>query len=463
MNERPGRLPPMPLLFLSAVMGLAPGCAVSHFERDFAPGAGMDCARWADTLDEHLRRDVLGRWLPRCVDRAGGFHQRMGRDWRLLPDDSRFLVFQARMTWVAATAALHDPARAEYKAAALHGLTYLAETMWDAEHGGLHWRLGSDGRVSKRFGTEKHAYAISFAIYAAAAVYEATRDPRALDLGTRTFDWLDKHAHDDAHGGYFEPLARDGTPVLAPHGTPGRAGHRPTDGIGTPYGYKSMNTHIHLLEAFSALYRVRPDKHLRARLEEMLTIVRDRIAVQPGCLNYYFTPDWRAVPMHDSFGHDVETAFLLVEAAEALGRDDDEPTWRMARAIVDHALQWGWDAELGGFFEGGEAFRAVHDRHKTWWTQAEGLNALLLMHERFGGETDRYRRAFVEQLRFIWDHQIDHAHGGWYGEFDPAGKLTSPDKASPWKAAYHNSRALINVVKRLRHLAGRTGRDAKAE
>ena len=413
-----------------------------------------DYARLAKALDGYFRESYLPLWYPRCVDKVrGGFRQAFADDWTPQADANRFLVFQSRLTWVAATAAMYDPAlKAEYLPYALHGLDYLDKVMTDRFAGGLFWQVDLAGRPMAPFGDEKHAYGLSFAIYASAAVYEATREARALALASATFDWLDRNAHDRQHGGYFEALARNGRPLLAPPKdatTP-----RTKDGIGTPYGYKSMNTHIHLLEAFTALYRVAPEDRLRQRLEEMAAIVRDRIAVEPGCLNYYFTPDWRAVPMHDSFGHDVEAAFLVVEAAQALGRPDDEPTWRAARRIVDHALEWGWDDKNGGFYNAGQAFAEAHDKTKVWWVQAEGLNALLLMHERYGRETDRYWRAFAKQLRFLWNHQIDHQRGGWRNETTedgtPKGDLR---KASPWKEAYHDSRALMNVARRLNELA----------
>lgn len=442
------------LLTLAAACG---GCALpaarqgDAAEATTAPGPAA-CARLADAIDAHLRRDVLARWFPACVDTAGGgFHQVLSRDWKVRPDDHRFLVYQARQTWVAAQAALYDPALArEFTAYALHGLVYLTEVFGDREAGGLYFRLDPAGRATDAFPPEKHAYGLSFAIYAGAAVYEATKDPRALALAVDTFRWLDDHAHDAAQGGYFEAMARDGRPITAPP-KPGAV-----DGIGTPYGYKSMNTHIHLLEALAALQKVWPNERVRERLEELLALVRDRIAITPGALNYYFTPDWRPVPMHDSFGHDIETAFLMVEAADVLGRPDDEPTWRMARALVDHALDWGWDAANGGFYYSGQAFAPAFERQKSWWVQAEGLNVLLLMHERYGAETDRYWKAFLAQWRFIRDCQADRACGGWYAEVTEGGsRLGTLDKASPWKAAYHNVRALMNTVRRLRRLAER--------
>ncbi|MFO8013625.1 MAG: AGE family epimerase/isomerase [Phycisphaerae bacterium] len=407
--------------------------------------------RLARMLDTHLRQDVLAHWFPRCVDEAGGFHQCFARDWTPKPEPYRFLVHQARQTWTAARVMQYDPALAEeYRAYVAHGIAYLGDVMTDPEHGGPYLRVGTDGKVTKKHGPGKHAYGLSFVIYAGATAFAAAGDEKALALAMETFEWFDAHAHDNANGGYYEALSREGHPVRTT--LDGRGGR---DGIGTPLGYKSMNAHIHLLEAVAALYHARPDEAVRTRLAELLALVRDRIQVPPGALNYYFTPDWRAVPMHDSFGHDIETAYLMVEASAALGRPDDPATWRAARAIVDHALEWGWDKQHGGFYYSGQAFAGAFERFKSWWTQAEGLNVLLLMHERYGGETDRYWKAFRKQWQFVWDHQVDHEYGGWYARVSEDGEslVSGPDKANPWKAAYHNVRALVETVERLHRLA----------
>ena len=181
------------------------------------------------------------------------------------------------------------------------------------------------------------------------------------------------------------------------------AGGRPAnshaaDHLGTAYGYKSMNSHIHLLEAMTALYRVWPDPMVQTRLRELFVLVRDKIAVEPGCLNLFFTPDWRPVPDHDSFGHDVETAYLLLEAATALKQPDDAKTLAAAKYLVDHALVWGWDERLGGFYDKGAAFTPACGREKIWWTQAEGLNALLLMHVRFRQSVAAILRRFPQTM-----------------------------------------------------------------
>ena len=212
-----------------------------------------------------------------------------------------------------------------------------------------------------------------------------------------------------------------------------------------------MNAHIHLLEAVAALAKVDDRPIVRTRLEELLEIVRDRIAVSPGALNLYFNRDWRPMPAHDSFGHDVETAYLIVEAAETLGMPNDPETWRVARMLIDHALDFGWDNENGGFFDKGDIFGPIYDDKKVWWTQAEGLNALLLMHRRFGAETDRYGVAFRQQWEFIESHLLDPEYGGWFSETERDGKrIGNGQKASPWKANYHTARAMMNVARMLR-------------
>jgi mannobiose 2-epimerase len=428
--------------------------------------------RLAGQIERHWKTEMLAKWFPRCVDlEHGGFRPNFREDWSPGDQNDKTIVFQARMTWVCAQVAMRCPElRAEYLKYTRHGVDFLVGTMWDSRHGGFFWGLDEAGKITPRYGGEKHVYGIAFAIYGLSAAYEATHDDRALDLARRTFAWLDEHAHDAVHGGYYEALARTGQPILTSVAqTASQGQRRDADFISTAYGFKSMNAHIHLLEALTALNRVCKDTAVRERLREVFTIVREKIAVEPGCLNLYFTPDWRPLPDHDSFGHDVETAYLLLEAAEVLSESgmandrgrgdraratDDARTLTVARSLVDHALAWGWDENHGGFYDKGAAFQPAWGREKIWWTQAEGLNALLLMHERFGSQTSRYWDAFVKQWDFIWNCQSDHRHGGWYETVSAEGRpKPGQAKGTVWKAAYHDGRALMNVSERLRRLA----------
>lgn len=397
-------------------------------------------------IDALLKKELTEHWYPHSVDdKLGGFHQNYARDWKELPDDNRFLVYQARMTWTAAAFATYSKAHHdEYARYARHGVEFLDRVMRDREFGGFHWVVDPEGGL--KLGDEKHVYGTAFALYAASKAYEVTHDERALKVARDAFDWLEKHAHDAEHGGYFEAFTRDGKPIVTRDDSAPL--HKRFDRLGTYYAFKTMNSHIHLLEAFAEFARVEPTPIVKQRLAETHAIVRDKIAVDPGALNLYLTRDWRATPAHDSFGHDVETAYLLVESAEVQGVPDDPRTWAVARQLVDHALEWGWDHEYGGFYDKGEAFGGeAFDKTKVWWTQAEGLNALLVMHRKLGDNTDKYWKVFLKQWEFIERYMIDPVHGGWYMETTREGKLRGDGrKASQWKANYHTSRALMNVA-----------------
>jgi mannobiose 2-epimerase len=442
-------------LILALVVAQAPGAAPPVVGRDAYLEAAAE-------VEAALRRDVLEVWFPRCVDQKyGGFRAEFDREWRPGASAGKFSVFQGRMTWVAAQVARRRPElRDRFLPIARHGLDYLAKVMWDGEHGGFFWGLGDDGQISPSFTDGKHLYGMSFCLYGAAAAYETTKDPAALDLAQRAFRWIDAHAHDARYRGYFEWLTRDGKVVRPDHAADGDQ-LVPTAGF--PVGFKSMNTHIHLLESFAELYRVWKDETLRLRLEELLEVVRDRVCVEPGVMSLYFTEDWRAVPGHNSYGHAIETAYLLLEAAEALGRHADPKTERIARMLTDRTLSRGWDDANGGIFREGTTFGPAEDTAKEWWEQMESLNTLLLMHERYRAETTRYFEAFRRQWAFVRDRQIDSQHRGVFEIVARDGTPTSTTKGKIWKAAYHDGRTLLNVAERLRRLAGAVTPDARSQ
>ena len=399
-------------------------------------------------MEVNLRKHVLAPWYPRAVDRRyGGFQQNFAEDWSPEPDGSRSLVYQCRLTWVAAQAARRYPEEAEFWLPMVrHGWEALSGPLWDADHGGWYWELGyPSGQPDAGRGTEKHAYGIAFGIYAASAVYHSTGEAAALRLAQDAFRWLETHAHDSQHGGYLEALSRFGEPLLS------ETNGRKTDAIGTVYGRKSMNGHLHLLEAFTALFQLWPDAALRERLEELFHLTLKRIASRSGYLRQFFRTDWRPVLTLASYGHDLEAAYLLTGTARVLGAPGDASTWQSARRLVDRSLRCGWDRISGGFFDAGIPQLWATRRQKTWWAQAEGLNALQLMDQRFGSEDRRYGEAFRRQWEFIERCQVDHRHGGWHSEIAADGSVASGQRKShPWKDPYHQARALWEVSDRLR-------------
>jgi mannobiose 2-epimerase len=405
----------------------------------------------AGELDGALREHVVAAWFPRVIDEAGGgFHAGFTRDWSPKDDAGKSTVFHARMTWIAAQVALKRPdLREEMLPIVRRGVETLQTKLWDRERGGFYWMVDSGGRPIEP-SDAKHAYAQAFGIFAAAAAYEATGDTASRDLAIRAFRWFDLHAHDPANGGYFESLALDGTPL------PGGDLNAPP--LVRHYsfypGFKTSNAHLHLLEAWTQLYRVWKDDVLRSRLQELLTVVRDRLVVEPGCLHQIAFPDWRPLPDRISFGHDIEAAFLMINAAEAMG-NLDAGTSRVAQKLVDHTLAYGWDDRNGGVFDGGSPLQQVRSGDKTWWPQMEALNALLMMHRLHGSKTTRYWNAFERQWQFVSTNFLDGKRGGVHEEVSEDGRRRSGDKGGQWKAAYHDGRAFLFNADALEALAKR--------
>ncbi len=418
----------------------------------YATASKATYLKFADETEGMLRRDVLNVWFPRTVDHEhGGFYSNFARDWQPTKSQGKFSVFQGRMTWVAAQIVMRRPdLKDQYLPFVQHGVEFLSNVLWDKKYGGFFWGVDDDGQITPFYSDGKELYGISFDLYGAAAAYQATHDSKALDLAQKTFRWVDEHAHDARNGGYFEWLTRDGKVV---EGNPDSVTLQGVPVASFPIGYKSMNTHIHLLESFTQLYEVWKDDTLRQRLEELLAVIRDRVCVQPGVMNLYFTNEWRPIPDHDSYGHDIETAYLMLEAEDVLGHGHDPRTEHMAKQLVDHALATGWDEANGGFFDDGTTFGKAESKVKSWWVEMEGLNSLLLMHEKYGRQTDIYFKAFQRQWQFIKDYQTDSQFHGVYELIGTDGLPTTTNKGYIWKAAYHDGRALLNVTERLRKLA----------
>lgn len=450
----------------SCVLGLVAvvGCRASAGS---PPGHRLQSPEVRAALAEETA-SVLAReleaWYPRAVDRErGGFLSRFDHAWEPVGDQDKLVVTQARHTWTAAQAAMWTGDSA-YHDVALHGVAFLRDAMWDAEHGGFHWLVRRDGtpRPEADGRTRKRAYGLAFGIYGLAAAHEATGDVGALRLARRAFRWLDAHAHDPEHGGYFS--------LLTPEGEPFRGALR------YPRA-KDQNASLHLLEAFTALYRVWPDPTLRDRLEEMLVLLRDTMVVAPGTLAPDFRADWTPLseadalawvrlgegsPDHRSPGHDVEAAALMLDAADALGLDP-APTLAVAKRLVDQSLRAGWDDVAGGFVETvaypeGGATGVVVDPARVWWAQAEGLHALLLLGDRFPDDPMRYHDRFLQLWGSIQAYLVDHERGGWYpGSIDLQPEMRRADKGHVLKGGYHTARALLGVTRRLRGAGPATG------
>ena len=423
--------------------------------------------RLIQTLETAAKQQLLDKWYPLAVDREdGGFYSEITYDFKVGEHQDKMIVTQARHIWTNARAAEIYPSNKEYLKNARHGFEFLRDKMWDKRDGGFYTLVTKQGNPVLTRGIVKTAYGNSFAIYGLAAYYGASGDKEALELAKKTFYWLEKHSHDPINNGYFDAMDRDGRVLRRNEETPSTS----------VVGYKDQNSSIHLLESLTALYQVWQDPLVRERLQELLFLIRDTITTGKGYLTLYLQPDWTPISFaersredikkhyyldHVSFGHDVETAYLMLEASEALGIENDSITLQKGKKMVDHALNHGWDDRLGGFYDGGYYFKGdknltIVKSDKNWWSQAEGLNTLLLMSDYYPDDPLAYRKHFDTLWEYIQTYLMDPKYGGWY-EWGLDGRPESKTalKGHIWKAAYHNFRALVNCTARLKKNKGK--------
>jgi mannobiose 2-epimerase len=416
----------------------------------------------ARSMENSLQKELLAQWYPRSLDTVyGGFISSYTYDFKPASNQDKMIVTQARHTWVNAKAAALYPSFAHYKTGAKHGFLFLKDVMWDKSYGGFYTLVDQKGKVKHNGFAAKEAYGNAFGIYALAAYYKTSGDTAALYLAKQAFAWLEEHSHDPVYKGYFQHMQRDGTPVKRTPDIPSTS----------DLGYKDQNSAIHLLEAFTELYQVWPDPLLRERLNEMLLLIRDTITSPKGSLTLFFEPDWTPVSFNDSakatilkhryldhvsFGHDVETAWLMLEASHILGFKNDSLTLHKAKHMVDHALRNGWDSAVGGFYDEGYYFRGddkitITKDTKNWWAQAEGMNTLLFMADLFPNDPLHYFEKFKQLWGYTQTYLIDHEHGDWYeGGSDKQPELKKSLKGHIWKATYHHFRSLSNCISTLR-------------
>ena len=422
----------------------------------------QDRLQLADTIEHSAQTELLDKWYPQAVDSVyGGFLSSFTFDFKPATEQNKMIVSQARHVWTTAKAAMAYPERDYFLKASAHGANFLKDVMWDKTYGGFYQLVDRQGNVLSQ--DEKTAYGNAFGIYGLSAYVMASGDTAALELAKKAFMWLEKHSHDPERKGYFQHLKRDGSIVQRTADIPSTS----------DLGYKDQNSSIHLLEAFTELYQVWRDPLVSERLREMLYLIRDTITTDKGYLTLFLQADWTPISFHDateevilshhnldhvSFGHDVETAYLLLEASHIAGIEHDTTTLRIAKKMVDHALLNGWDSVAGGFYDEGYYFRdkpgitIIRDT-KNWWAQAEGLNTLLLMADLFPDDRYRYYDKFTMMWRYIDTNLIDHEHGEWYpGGLDKQPELKTAAKGHIWKACYHQYRSMENCVKRLRGL-----------
>ena len=384
-------------------------------------------AEFAGQVRSELEKDILPFWLNRMQDGQGGFYGRMDGKGNLVPDAPRGGILTARLLWTFSSAfrMFGDPAVGEAAQRAYH---QIRDRFYDAEFGGTYWSIDASGHPLE---TKKQYYSIAFAIYGLAEYYRATSDTGALELAIKLFHDIEAHSLDPVKGGYLEAAGRDWSPIADV-----RLSARDRNDA------KTMNTHLHILEGYTGLYRVWPDEGLRKSLTELTELFLNRIVRTDGHLGLFFNENWEPQSSAYSYGHDIETSWLLCETAEVLGDEDLMERVRKCSIIMAEAAVEGL-APSGGMIYEFDPISRERDASFQWWVQAETVVGCINQF-RITGNGHWFERASD-----AWDFirkRIICPDGEWYWSLNPDGTPnTTDDRAGFWKCPYHNGRMCMEV------------------
>jgi mannobiose 2-epimerase len=414
----------------------------------------------AASARRELLEDILPFWRRHAVDlRRGGFIGQMSNDLCVQDDAPKGLILNARILWTFSAAYAYAQDDRD-RTLASRAYEYLMHHFLDEKHGGCFWELDPNGAV---LDDKKKIYGEAFCLYALAEYHRVFNEPKALDEAIRVFDLIEAHARDTRYGGYFEVMSRDWQPCEDMRLSDKDMNEK-----------KSMNNHLHVLEGYTNLLRVWPDRRLADTLRDLVGLFQRHILnAEQTHLQHFFDEAW--TPRSDSytFGHDIEGSWLLCEAAEvlmwrgrpglvsrgrpALGSEDQEQgqdalatslltrvqstAAKMARAVLAEGL----DTDGGLLYEG-RGGRIINP-NKEWWPQAEAVvgfyNAWQLTRD------SAFQEAARRCWQFIQDRVVDHQYGEWFWCIRPDG---TPDpslpKVSPWKCPYHNGRCCLEIIHR---------------
>ena len=376
---------------------------------------------------ENLTEKILPYWLA-LKDPRGGYYGEVKADGTVVYEAPRGVILNARLIWSFA-AAYQALRQTEYLVAAVHARDYFLAHFCDHKYGGVYWSVDAAG---ERLDTKKQLYAQGFAIYGLSELYKATRDDEALKNAINLYKVVETYFADPANGGYIEALARDFSPLedmsLSAHDI---------------NADKTMNSHLHILEAYANLYQVWPDEGLKERVMALLDLVGTRVMAPEGHLQLYFRRDWSVLPGGVSYGHDIETSWLALECAFAL-KDLD-----VVNRVRPWALAMGKAGNEGLLPDGSMRYEKLldgsFDDSRQWWVQAETVvgNLWLWKYHADAPAADRALAAW----NYIREHLVDAAAGEWWWAILPDGTIDmSQPKAGFWKCPYHNTRMCLQVL-----------------
>ncbi|MFV1883244.1 MAG: AGE family epimerase/isomerase [Balneola sp.] len=385
-------------------------------------------------LIREFKENILSYWFKNTLDiKNGGFVGQVNARNQPCFNANKHGILNSRILWSFSYSYknLHDE---DSKYLAHRAYNYFTKNFFDNEYGGTYWELDHLGKVVD---SRKHVYAQAFSIYALVEYYSAFNKKEALDKAIEIYTLIESKCKDHEYGGYYEAYCREWVVI-----DDVRLSEKDED---EP---KSMNTHLHVLEAYTSLYRHHPTSEIRTALEEIIHLFLDSIISNDNrTFHCFFSEKWQPRSEVISLGHDIEASWLLTEAIEVLNDENLLVQIKpIVAAIADHVILYGMDSDGGLINE--INLNSKNDVNKDWWPQAEALvgfmNAFQLT------SNPKYLEALFKSWEFLNNSIIDKKGGEWFEKANRAGiPYNNMDKVRAWKAPYHNSRALFEVSNRI--------------
>src|SRR5690554_1960109 len=402
------------------------------------PVDGLNIKTFKEELESELKNNIIKFWVEHSIDREnGGFYGEISNDLKINEDAGKGLILNTRILWTF-SAAKRLLKKDKYGSLATRAFQYITKYFWDNIYGGGYWLLDKRGFPVN---TRKQIYGQAFMIYAFSEYYRATRENEALEKAIETFRLIEKHSADPVCGGYIEARKRD---------------WKATDELKLSSRdqntKKSMNTHLHLLEAYTNLYRVWPELQLKERLEGLLEVIVEHILDKDSYhFKLFFDKKWNSQLDGISYGHDIEGSWLLYEAAALLNNDVNIEQIRNISIKMAEAVQKEAVGNEGGIiYEADTLGNLDEDRH--WWPQAEALVGFINAYQLTG--KGHFLKEAYDIWKYIYRHLIDRDYGEWYWKVSKEGGAAKEfSKVNTWKTPYHNSRACFEAIKRLNEIS----------
>jgi len=378
---------------------------------------------------------ILRYWRDFSVDHVnGGFVGRIDEDNQVYPMDPKGSVLNARILWTFSAAFRHTKSP-DHIELATRAFDYISTFLTDHKYGGLYWSVNYQGNM---LDDRKQIYAQAFGIYGMSEYYKVTKDERALELALHWYHLIEKYSRDPLQGGYIDAFARDWSYLEDK-----RLSAKDENAS------KTMNTHLHIAEAYANLYEVWPSQNLKTALIHLLQLFDEKIINQNNHhLELFFSDDWEIVEEIISYGHDIEAAWLLLSCAESIHDSMSIQTARRNAETITVAATEGLDKDGGLRYElNTKTGEKIFEKH--WWPQAEALVGFCNAWQITGNPV--YKNALINSWQFIRNYILDTIHGEWLWGVDRDGKkMAGQDKVGLWKCPYHNTRACLELLNRLK-------------